>query len=96
MSARARTIAAFSAIGLVAAGLAASPALASQPPGAVGHGKGHKVEFPTIEAAAASRAARGAAGATVNGSGDLTYGGGVNGVGVTTGTPRVYVVFWGS
>jgi serine protease len=27
---------------------------------------------------------------------DLTYGGGIAGVGVTTGKPRVYLVFWGS
>jgi len=27
---------------------------------------------------------------------DLTYGGGIAGVGVTTGAPRVYLVFWGS
>jgi len=27
---------------------------------------------------------------------DLTYGGGIDGVGVTTGSPRVYLVLWGS
>src|SRR5579862_3773267 len=27
---------------------------------------------------------------------DLNYGGGIDGVGVTTGPPRVYLVFWGS
>jgi hypothetical protein len=27
---------------------------------------------------------------------DLSYGGGISGVGVTTGAPRVYLVFWGS
>jgi serine protease len=27
---------------------------------------------------------------------DLSYGGGIDGVGVTTGAPRVYLVFWGS
>jgi hypothetical protein len=27
---------------------------------------------------------------------DMTYGGGIGGVGVTTGPPRVYLVFWGS
>jgi serine protease len=27
---------------------------------------------------------------------DLNYGGGISGVGVTTGTPKVYLVFWGS
>jgi hypothetical protein len=29
-------------------------------------------------------------------AGPLLYGGGVGGVGVTTGAPRVYLVFWGS
>ena len=28
-------------------------------------------------------------------SNDLSYGGGINGVGVTTGAPKVYLVFWG-
>src|SRR5581483_4254359 len=27
---------------------------------------------------------------------DLAFGGGISGVGVTTGAPRVYLVFWGS
>jgi hypothetical protein len=26
----------------------------------------------------------------------LSYGGGVDGIGVTSGTPKVYLVFWGS
>ena len=30
------------------------------------------------------------------GSAQLTYGGGVDGIGVTSGTPKVYLVFWGS
>jgi hypothetical protein len=29
-------------------------------------------------------------------AGNLSYGGGVDGIGVTTGAPKVYVVFWGS
>jgi serine protease len=29
-------------------------------------------------------------------AGNLNYGGGVDGIGVTTGAPRVYLVFWGS
>ncbi len=31
-----------------------------------------------------------------NAAGDLSYGGAVDGIGVTTGAPRVYLVFWGS
>ena len=34
--------------------------------------------------------------ATSNGSGSLTYRGGVHGIGVTTGAPKVYLVFWGA
>jgi serine protease len=34
--------------------------------------------------------------AAASGTGLLQYGGGVGGVGVTSGTPKVYVVFWGS
>jgi serine protease len=35
-------------------------------------------------------------GGTASAGGLLAYGGGENGVGVTTGPPRVYLVFWGS
>jgi serine protease len=50
----------------------------------------HKVEHPT-------RGSRRSPGyATSNGSGNLTYQGGVDGIGVTTGTPKVYLVFWGA
>jgi hypothetical protein len=55
---------------------------------------GHRVVLPTVEGARAGRALH-AAGAA-SGSGSLTYHGGVGGVGVTTGAPRVYLVFWGS
>ena len=34
--------------------------------------------------------------ATSNGRGSLAYRGGVNGIGVTTGAPKVYLVFWGA
>ena len=34
--------------------------------------------------------------ATSNGKGSLTYRGGVHGIGVTTGKPAVYLVFWGA
>jgi serine protease len=33
---------------------------------------------------------------TATSANDLNYGGGISGVGVTTGAPRVYLVFWGS
>jgi Putative Ig domain len=50
---------------------------------------------PPLGSSSGSTGTAGAAqlGSTAN---DLTYGGGINGVGVTTGPPRVYLVFWGS
>jgi serine protease len=66
-------------------------------PGASG-AHGHKVIFPTREASDAGvgndGAVHGAAGRAS--TTQLVFGGGVDGVGVTTGTPRVYLVFWGS
>jgi serine protease len=54
---------------------------------------GHKVEHPTVEGAH-NRSPKPAVGAA--GSGQLTYRGGVDGIGVTTGAPKVYLVFWGA
>jgi hypothetical protein len=48
---------------------------------------------PSSTGAPAAAGAAGKAGSTAN---DLSYGGGIDGVGVTTGSPRVYLVFWGS
>jgi len=42
------------------------------------------------------RAVRKLAQAAATGTATISYNGGVNGVGVTSGTPRVYVIFWGS
>ena len=39
---------------------------------------------------------RGHGGASPLSANDLNYGGGIQGVGVTTGAPKVYLVFWGS
>jgi serine protease len=52
--------------------------------------------YPTVEGAQA--AARASTSATMAGATQpqLTYGGGVDGIGVTTGAPKVYAVFWGS
>ena len=36
------------------------------------------------------------ANAAATGTRTLSYGGGVDGIGVTSGTPKVYLVFWGS
>jgi hypothetical protein len=65
-------------------------AFASEQPTMNGHGHG-KVVFPTRSNAPQAKYA-GAA----SGSGQLRYGGGVDGIGVTTGPPKVYLVFYGS
>lgn len=41
-------------------------------------------------------AGKATAAAAATGTQTLSYNGGVNGIGVTSGTPRVYLVFWGS
>src|SRR4051794_30272671 len=69
------------------------PAIANETATTPGHAHGKKV-FPTTASAKAQ--ARHEAGGTTAGSGKLTYGGGVDGIGVTTGPERVYLVFWGS
>jgi serine protease len=50
-------------------------------------------KYPTVAAAHSHRAQQQAAAAAEP---QLAYGGGVHGIGVTTGPPRVYLVFWGS
>lgn len=69
-------------------GVASAGETASTP----GHSHGKKVYPTTANGKANGRHAAGAA----SGSGKLTYGGAVDGIGVTTGTPKVYVVFYGS
>ena len=58
----------------------------------------HKILYPTRAAAATSRLRLGnqAAATSASGSGQLTYHGGVDNIGVTTGAPKVYLIFWGS
>ena len=57
----------------------------------------HKILYPTRQSAAASRLRLGASAAiSASGSGKLTYHGGVDNIGVTTGAPKVYLIFWGS
>jgi hypothetical protein len=63
---------------------------AGEQPTTNGHGHG-KVVFPTRS----NSPKAGYAGAA-SGSGQLRYGGGNDGIGVTTGTPKVYLVFYGT
>ncbi len=89
-----RYLAAVAALVLAASSAAASvaPAASAAPPGnAFGP---HKVLFPTQQAWRQHRVHRDAG--TALGNGLLTYHGGIDGIGVTTGQPHVYLVFWGS
>jgi serine protease len=51
--------------------------------------------YPTVEFARGRPHDPGAAGGA-SGSGLLSYGGAIDGIGVTTSAPRVYLIFWGS
>jgi hypothetical protein len=83
------------AVGCAAIGTALTmPASAGETSTAPGHAHGKKV-FPTVAAAQAQRNRSHTAGGA-SGTGKLSYGGGVDGIGVTTGPERVYVVFYGS
>ena len=71
------------------------PAVAGAAANAPGLAKRHKTEYPTVAGAHAKRLRHAAAGAAATG-GNLAYGGAMDGIGVTTGPPKVYLVFWGS
>jgi serine protease len=85
---------------LLASGGPASGASSDNPfaPTANGHLYRHGV-VPTQEALANMKnfaAQHSTAAAAAASSSNLTYGGAVDGIGVTTGAPKVYVIFWGS
>ncbi|MDQ1663277.1 MAG: hypothetical protein QOJ68_3257 [Blastococcus sp.] len=95
---RGATARVFLAMALVACGLAfaAHPARAAGTPPASssaspasGHPYRHGV-VPLLGSGTSTRAP------LVSSANNLQYGGGISGVGVTTGPPRVYLVFWGS
>ena len=67
-----------------------APASAAEQPTRNGHGHG-KVIFPTR-----SQAKKAGNAGAASGTGQLSYGGGNHGIGVTTGPPKVYLVFYGS
>ncbi|HEX6499036.1 MAG TPA: hypothetical protein VF054_08405 [Micromonosporaceae bacterium] len=82
--------------GGILAGAAVVAAMAFAGPASAAHGSefagpthpfgGHKYLTKEAHAGAAARPNRN----------NLSYGGGVDGIGVTTGSPKVYVIFWGS
>ena len=90
-------------LGLTLAPLALSAASAAPDPGnpyspAYGHAYRHGV-VPTRETLSQMQrwdAQNAARGTTTSNSRTLAYGGGVNGIGVTNGAPKVYLVFYGS
>ena len=107
---RAASAALVGALALVAAAVAVPVPIAGAqtvnpgPGSQRGWHAGRKIVFPTHEAwHNAGHPDPGEAGnplprraARASGSGPLHYGGAVDGIGVTTGAPKVYVVFWGS
>ncbi|MFE4971503.1 hypothetical protein ACFRAR_05215 [Kitasatospora sp. NPDC056651] len=90
---RLRALTGLSALALAAAGFAAAPAAqAAQDDRPAGEFAGQPHPYrhgvhPTKE-----NAGQAAKAATNN----LSYGGGVDGIGVTTGAPKVYLIFWGT
>src|SRR5947207_14692813 len=96
-------LAVLSCLALTVGGALASPARAADVAGptvnpfspAAGHPYRHGA-VPTRDAAARMKAYRAAHAAPDASGANLRYGGGVDGIGVTTGSPKVYLVFWGS
>ncbi|HMC38593.1 MAG TPA: hypothetical protein VKI19_02960, partial [Acidimicrobiales bacterium] len=90
---------------VLAAGVVTTPAASA---GAAGKGPGNPYDpanghpyrhgaVPTIAQDQKMRAyARTHSSTTSTGPETLAYGGGIDGIGVTSGTPRIYLVFWGS
>jgi serine protease len=92
------SLAAFAVAGIaVATPAAATPNTANPYLPSNGHSYRHGA-VPTREqhAKIKSYAAQHQAAITVTGSQTLSFGGGVNGIGVTSGKPKVYLVFWGT
>ncbi|MDQ1688226.1 MAG: hypothetical protein QOK42_1201 [Frankiaceae bacterium] len=82
---------------LMASGLAfTGTAQAASSKGAHPSGHGNAKVYPTKEFADAHRSGGPKAASQAAGSGPLHYGGGVDGIGVTTGAPKTYIVFYGS
>jgi serine protease len=82
------------AVVLVAGGLAVAGSAQASTTNPYAPAYGHPYRHgavPTREALQRMRSFQAAASAN-----NLRYGGGVDGIGVTTGAPRVYLVFWGS
>ena len=76
-------------IAALAVGLFAQAAVAKKPPTVIPPGaQGHAYRHGVVQLRGSH--------IQLLGSNNLRYGGAISGVGVTTGAPRVYLVFWGS
>src|SRR5947209_16747851 len=81
----------------VLVGILAVPFAAQAAPAAQAYSNGHPYCHGVVPTRGASGTASGRpAAAGTNSADELSYGGGVSGVGVTAGTPKVYLVLWGS
>jgi hypothetical protein len=79
----------------VTSSLLVAPAASARPaPQEFAHG--HAKVFKTKEAWQKEKQHQSPKAAAASGSGPLSYGGAVDGIGVTTGPPKTYVVFYGS
>ncbi len=101
---RSLVVSAVAALAVVAASAGqavAAPRAAATPSTATAatpHARGHKVIFPNRAAwkGLVHSKTPSTPSSIAVGSGQLRYGGGVDGIGVTTGAPKVYLIFWGS
>ncbi|MGB8651074.1 MAG: putative Ig domain-containing protein [Mycobacteriales bacterium] len=74
----------------------AAPSSGGSSSGAHPSGHGHAKVYPTKEFTTSHRPSGPKGATTASGSGPLAYGGAVDGIGVTTGAPKTYLIFWGS
>ncbi len=81
-------------LGMLAGALAVpAAAFAAPSSSSKGHGYRHGLVPPKGQQ---KNSSHGSAASFAASGGNLKYGGGISGVGVTAGTPKVYLVFWGS
>src|SRR5579871_5274729 len=80
---------ALSTMVVAGASVSASAAAATRPAQDAAHPYRHGIVFTREHS-------RGRSTTAATSANDLNFGGGVSGVGVTTGPPQVYLVFWGS
>ncbi|MET3131108.1 serine protease [Oxalobacteraceae bacterium GrIS 1.11] len=95
ISLAAATVLAFASSNLMAAQAAVQNAVTNPFSPAAGHAYRHGV-FPTKEAHAKMKSFAATQAGVATGTQTLAFGGGVNGIGVTSGAPKVYLVVYGT